>query len=238
MNSKQRSNPSTGAQRRPAGNKKSESSLKQAAQAALALFLIGLGWTVWDSDEGGRVELASVSNSVTEQDVYSPETLERINRHMQFTEAKAQLRSWAVEIENFELGSSLKPGDVGTSSNYTYSPTHDFDSENYPERVYRDANPGAGRYDDPVLPTDRITTMVEQDQWLNKYKAEQDKAFVEQVKQNARAAGFELEINDQLQVVRIIDRRPNSEDRAKPNSNANSPNANVFLSDAQPSSAR
>ncbi len=232
MKSMPNQNRTNGAKARSARQSKSESSLKQAAQAALALFLIGLGWTVWDSDESGRTELASVSRAISEQEVYSPETLERINRHMQFTEAKTQLRSWAVEIENFELGTSLKPGDLGTSTSpYTYSPTHDFDSENFPERVYRDANPGAGRYDDPVLPTDRITSMVEQDQWLNKYQGEQRKAFVEAVKENARAAGFELEINDQLQVVKIIDRRPNS-------AGARSPNTNVILSDAQPSSAR
>jgi len=209
-----------------------ESNLKQAAQAAVALLLVGLGWTVWDgADSEGRRDLTSVSYSLPSQEVYSPETLERINRHMQFTEKKTELRALAVEIENFELGSSLRPGEFGTSPTlYPYSAVRDFDSENYPERVYRDIYPSEGRYDDPVLPADRIASMIEQDRWLNKYEAEQRKAFVEAVKENARAAGYELEINDQLQVVKV-QRRPNS-------LQGSAPEQNLTLGQAKPGAAQ
>ena len=182
------------------------SNLRSAAQAALALGLLSLGWMMWDT----RVQSKSLSSLKPQayNSALSPLTVERINRHMQFTEKKGELRAMAMEAENFELGARLKPGDFGTSEKPSFAPSNHFESENIAGKVYRDTE-GTNTYDTPVLPEDRVASMLEQDQWMKKYEKKQTDAFVNSVRENARAAGYELEINDQLQVTNIR-RIPNS----------------------------
>lgn len=180
--------------------------LRSAAQAALALALLGLGWMMWDTRE--QSNSFSSLKPVATNGALAPLTIERINRHMQFTEKKSELRAMAMEAENFEMGARLKPGDFGTDDTRVPTPGNPFESENTASKVYRDIDPSRA-YDTPALPEDRVTSMLEQEQWMNKYDKKQTDAFVNQVRANARAAGYELEINDQLQVVKVH-RLPNS----------------------------
>ncbi|MGE0764789.1 MAG: hypothetical protein AB7N80_16065 [Bdellovibrionales bacterium] len=192
--------------KRPQKNK-ANSSLRSAVQTAVALLFLGLGWMMWDS--GSQSTSSSSLKPVAPHNDLAPLTLERINHHMQFTERKNELRALAMEIENFELGKRLKPGDLGTDDFQDHPAHNPFESENVAGRVYRDLNPAGNRYDNPILPEDRVNSMLEQEQWVNKYDKKQTEAFVKSVRDKARAAGYELEINDQLQVVGVR-RAPNS----------------------------
>lgn len=182
------------------------SSLRNAAQAALALGLLSLGWMMWDTQDQSK------SFSSTQPAAYnsalSPLTVDRINRHMQLTEKKNELRAMATEVENLEIGSHIRPEDFNNLGLRASAPGNPFESENSASKVLKDLE-GSRAFDTPVLPEDRVASMLEQDQWLKKHDKKQTDAFLNAVRENARAAGYDLDINDQLQVVKVR-RVPNS----------------------------
>lgn len=178
-------------------------SLRRAIQGGIALISLYAGITLTGNDDPPRATAgnSSLGSSRSEAvEVYTPLTLQSINAHMQFTERKVELNALATEVENDELGSPAVPEPVAL----THPPLNNtFETEDRAGKVYRDIHPHDGRYDDPILPTDRINSLVEQDRWLRKFDEDQKRAFIEAFKANARADGLEVEVNDQLEVVRV-----------------------------------
>lgn len=176
------------------------SSFRRALQTGMALILLyaGISLTNYEEPKSGRATLASAQTET--DDVYSPLTLQSINAHMQFTERKAELNSLATEMENEALSSPALPEPLVLTHPRL---ENTFETEDRAGKVYRDIHPNDGRYDTPILPTDRINSIVEQDKWMRKFDDVQKRAFIEAFKANARADGLEVEINDRLEVVRV-----------------------------------
>lgn len=188
---------------------KANSNVQSAIQSALAFLLLCVGWLMWDA----RIQETSMSSekSIAVNTRFAPLTLDRINRHMQLTEKKSELRTLAMEMENVDLSPPLKDSNLRTHQEVYPGPAvNQFESENVAARVLRDTGERTDQeFDNPYLPQDRVTAMLERDQWNGKYDKQQLEAYVAQVRANARAAGYVIEINDQLEITRAR-RAPNS----------------------------
>lgn len=184
-------------------NQKEQWDFRSAAQMAMALLFLAMGVMIWDHKD--QEELASTKPTRNSEEVYTPDTLARINRHLQWTERQTDLKALAVTVENAEFAAPTHPG-PNAPPPHLQNP---FASEDVAGRVLKDLEPSAGQFDNPVLPADRINTLVEQRQWMKNYDRKQTEEFIRAVQNNAHAAGYHLEINNQLKVVKVR-RLPNS----------------------------
>lgn len=170
--------------------------LRTTTQAALALMLLALGLMIWD--QGGSVSLTSVRPP--QPNVYSPDTVARINKHLQWTEKQSDLKAIATEVENAMLSPEPRLGRPFHASKGAVNP---FETEDFAGKVFRDLEPDAGRFDSPYLPADRISSLIEQRQWIESYDRKQTEEFIRAVRDNARRAGYELQIDNDLKVVNV-----------------------------------
>ena len=174
---------------------------RSAAQSALALILLALGLMVWDQEGGKQASLVHESHPNT----FSRDTVATINKHLQWTEKRVELNTVAVDVDNQELASTPTIEASPVVLHMTMDP---FATEDAAGQVLLELEPGRGHYDSPRLPAERITSIVEQKQWMKTYNKKQTEAFVRAVRENARNAGYQLEINDQLKVTNVR-RMPN-----------------------------
>ncbi len=175
--------------------------IHSAIQAALAIMLIGVAWLMWDARH--QTSHFSSLKPIATNPRISPLAVERINRHMQLTEKKGELRSLAMEMENHDLAPQLLESNLVPRSIHREPVNNPFESENTAAHVYRDTDSSSDRYDNPYLPEERVTAMIEQEKWLERYNQRQIEAFIDNLRKNALAEGYVLEINDQLQVTRV-----------------------------------
>ncbi len=175
---------------------------QSAAQSALALILLALGLMVWDQE--GSEPKGSLLYDVR-PNVFSRDTLTTINKHLQWTEKQTELNAIATSVENYEYA----PSPIRAPPILVQQPLiNPFQTEDAAGQVIRDLEPDHGM-DSPRLPAERISSLIEQKQWLEKYNRKQTEEFVRAVRENAREAGYQLEINDQLKVTKVK-RLPNS----------------------------
>jgi hypothetical protein len=173
------------------------------AQTALALLLLALGLMIWDRGSQPMI----LAGAVRESPVYTRATIDRINQHLQQTEKQSDLSSLAMEVENANLAPAARVAPPIVAYKPYVSP---YESEDTAGQVYQDLEPSAGSFDRPHLPEDRIDALIEQRQWLENYNRRQTEQFIRAVKQNARAAGYDLQINNELKVTNVR-RIPNAE---------------------------
>lgn len=188
---------------------KNQWDLRTIAQTVLALMLLSLGLMIWD-DQGARTPTSVVR--APRPNIYTPDTVARINKHLQWTEKQSDLAALAREVENAELSPEPK---MGRPVHPNKGPTNPFESEDMAGRVYRDLEPDAGKFDSPRLPADRISSLLEQRQWVEKYDRKQTEEFIKAVRENARRAGYELQISNDLKVVNVK-RLPNAVNDGRP----------------------
>lgn len=181
---------------------------RTSAQVALALILLALGLMIWDQ-QGTRSQTSTGPGGPR---VYTPETVARINAHLHDTEKKSDLNTLAAEIENSEF---LTPPRLGRPVKTYRGPLNPFETEDAAGQVYRDLEPEDGRFESPNLPADRITSLVEQRQWLQKFEERQTKEFIKAVQENARRDGYHLEVGRDLTNVKAK-RIPNSAEDTQP----------------------
>jgi len=186
----------------PRGRNKEPNESRMLAQTALALLLLALGLMIWDQD-GHQV--GRTPRRISEPP-YTRDTIASINRHLQSTDQKTTLSSMAVAVENAEMAPPARKEPPPAVWQPQVNP---FETEDTAGQVYRDIDPESGKFIRPTLPEDRIGAMLEQRQWVDDYNRQQRDQFVQAVKNNARADGFDLQINKDLTVTKVR-RIPNS----------------------------
>ncbi|MBX7232722.1 MAG: hypothetical protein K1X29_11630 [Bdellovibrionales bacterium] len=182
---------------------------------SFALFLI-----LSDNDSTQKTLVKGESSSLN----INKKILNLINKNLQSTEQKIEHLSLLSELENNTLESltKSKESDLSFSNSNLQSPlTNPFESEDRSGRVFNDLNPKI-KYDGQApSPQDRVASLVEQEQWLKKYENKQRELFVKQFLNNAKAAGYNIKLNSNLQVIGV-ERIPNSDTSATVYSNPES----------------
>ena len=174
----------------------------------LAFLLLSVGWILCRPNSSSRADLRSIkSGTLTEPELDQKAILNKINLHMQMVERQREFNAIQAEVENIEFGSTAQPDNVGETP--VPGPSiNAFESENSAAKVYRDLMPNDRKFDNPALPTDRINTMVEQDQWIARFEQKTKEDYVKRFKESARLSGYAIEIDKQMQ-VKSIQRIPN-----------------------------
>jgi hypothetical protein len=186
----------------PGGRKQEPNESRMLAQTALALLLLALGLMIWDQD-GQRI--GRTPRRIADSP-YNRETIASINRHLQSTEQQTSLGSMAVAVENAKMAPAASKAPPPVVWQPQVSP---FETEDTAGQVFKDIEPESGKFIRPSLPEDRVGAMLEQRQWVEQYNRQQREQFVQAVKNSARADGFDLQINKDLQITRVR-RIPNS----------------------------
>lgn len=184
---------------------KNENHLISNIQMGFAMVFLSLGWAMWSSESHLNSDVKERTGHQSEL----PSLMAPVNRSMQLTQKQKELLELAVETENSEVkqyyGSSIEysPPDKGLNLQSS------FESENTAKKIYDDIT-GSGRNQHHQLPTDRITSLLEQEQWVAKADKRQLAAFVQTFKENARSAGYDIVVGPDLKVI-SVKRIPQSE---------------------------
>ncbi len=78
-----------------------------------------------------------------------------------------------------------------------------FDSEDNLERVYRDIYGESSGYTPPVLPFERINSILHQRSWNLAYEKEERRQFILKFVENLAQAGYDVVLNEDLEVVSL-----------------------------------
>lgn len=192
--------------------KKSNQDNSQLASAALALIVLALLLMYLDEKEakGPPSTMGSIVGSAHSKKPnieYS-----RINSEMQLTEGRMELNSLAREIENSEYTTPVR--NIVEQMHAMPKLYNPLETEDTAGRVYKDLETRTSQIDAPYLPEDRINALIEKQLWLNHYDSQQKEEFIKAVITNARMAGFDIQINADLQVTNVR-RVPNSAEPLK-----------------------
>lgn len=166
---------------------------------ALAVGLVVLSLHLSNTQTAGQKQLASVNPEKVLND--------KINTYLQETARRREIEKMDLELEKDKVKSEFAPG-----APQAYAPVPNpsskplgvyLDQEDPASEVYKDLygrNSGAGR---PILPEDRINMRIEQRKWINQLQISERKQFIKNFLARARAAGYDLELNDDLVVVKV-----------------------------------
>lgn len=129
-----------------------------------------------------------------------------INQHLQEVHRDLELARMTVEVENAEMAPELRENHLSYRVDDAYRGERllglKMEQEDTADRVYRDlARPDGGRKH--WSPDETINDRLALRQWVNEYDQKLQQYYIEQFLQNARDAGYEVELNQELEVVRV-----------------------------------
>ncbi len=133
---------------------------------------------------------------------------ERINQgvsaHLQGIERKKASREWQVEQANRDLAPSLGQFLGASQESPGTLPPHlaNLPPDRSSEKVYRDISTDRS-YADSHLADRRIDSQLAHRQWMEEYEALYEAEYIKAFLANARAQGYEIRLNDDLEVVDI-----------------------------------
>jgi len=130
-------------------------------------------------------------------------TVNRINRYLQDTAKMHELRTLQVQAENAQA-EKLNNADMELASVLDRDRQYGVDlvQDRHQENVYEETK-GEDPMDLSDLPQEKIDAKLLHHKWLNDYNKRIDKQYVDIFLANARAAGFEVILNENLDVVKI-----------------------------------
>ncbi|MCB0411192.1 MAG: hypothetical protein KDD22_01615 [Bdellovibrionales bacterium] len=132
--------------------------------------------------------------------------LNKINHYLQFADKKSELDQMRVEVQNHEESEPISSADqakvekVNLGSLSAYRPVA---PETNAKSVYEDLHGPANSFEAPLTPRDRIEASLARREWVSDYQRHQANEYVEQFVANAKAQGYEVKLNDQMEVVEI-----------------------------------
>jgi hypothetical protein len=132
---------------------------------------------------------------------------DKINRYLQETARRRELTKMDLELEGEKVKSEF-PSDSAT---YSAHPVPEeskslgvfLDQEDSAGKVYKDLY---GRNDssaETMLPEERINMRIAQRKWINELEMNQRRQFINNFLKSARDAGYDLELNENLVVVKV-----------------------------------
>lgn len=133
----------------------------------------------------------------------NPTTVNRINRYLQDVAKIHELRAMQVNVENSQA-EKLDNSEAQLASIIDRDRQYGVDlvQDRHQETVYEETK-GEDPMDLSDLPQEKIDARLLHHKWLNDYNKRLDRQYVDIFLANARAAGFEVLLNENLDVVRI-----------------------------------
>lgn len=125
----------------------------------------------------------------------------RVNQFLAETAMKERMAEQSRDLENRISAKPLNAGDTEVPENKRPLGVT-LDQEGAADRVYRDIY-GPDRSRTPQTPQERINRMVEENHWMNQLEKQQRKAYVENFLKEAADAGYAIDLDENLVVVRV-----------------------------------
>ncbi len=128
----------------------------------------------------------------------------RVTEHLQSIDQMKQSEQWRVEQVNRDTAPSLDQLDLSFLNQDFQYPAHlaNLPPDRRSEAVYRDITSGSAPSADH-WPEQRINAQLEHKRWMQDYETRYEAEFVNAFLANAREQGYEIELNDSLEVVDI-----------------------------------
>lgn len=128
-------------------------------------------------------------------------TLHSLNRDIQGAYQKAELESLRIKNENSELAPTIQESDVRPWAQGQDHDGVDLRQDQRVNQIYEDISRPRG----PQHQTyeDRVDSVLATRQWMSDYDRHLRDKYVQEVVARARQAGYELKINDRLEVVAV-----------------------------------
>ena len=129
---------------------------------------------------------------------------QRVTEHLQMIDQTRTDEQWRVQQVNRDTAPSLDQLDLSFLSNDLRNPAHlaNLPQDRSSEDVYRDISPERAA-DTGHWAEQRINAQLEHKKWMDAYEARYEAEFVNAFLANAREQGYEVELNEQLEVVDI-----------------------------------
>lgn len=163
------------------------------------VFLWGVILLPSDSASGPEPKVPQV-----QYDVDHHRSLQRVNKHLQYLEKKAELERLNAEIQNYEMAHKINPREVLPPDLRPSQLEYErLEEDNQAEKIYEDLRGSSRSYDTPLTPEERINSALAMRRWAKDYEQHQTAEYVKEFIENARAQGYEVKLNDQLEVVEI-----------------------------------
>lgn len=131
--------------------------------------------------------------------------LQTLNRDIQTIYQKAVIRSAQMESENSRFAPQVHDADIREWENsalFGQDATVDTRQEQSVNKVYTDLTTGEKQVSDHSF-DERLSAILATRQWVNEYDNTQRDLYVQQVLENARRAGYEIKLNNNLEIVDV-----------------------------------
>ncbi|MCB0420081.1 MAG: hypothetical protein KDD61_03745 [Bdellovibrionales bacterium] len=178
------------------------------------LFLLAamIGWLilglVLDPGEQSFDLSSKAPSKVGTTELTKPSEDAVINRHLAHTQTKLELGAVSTALGNMKTPpiNMEKIGPIERSPEPLVKPGVDIVEESTSEEVMRDLN-RESLLPERMGPDDRIRMIIARKKWMQRYDQEYRRGFVKEVKAKARAEGFLIEFDDDLNVVKVEELR-------------------------------
>ena len=180
---------------------------------ALLLLLLGIG-TLSQLESFNSKEQSLSSQVTTHLSVQ-----ERINQQLKSVNVSSDLRKRLIEFHNSEAKDlSVENGSVFLSKPDASGASLSLEQESHGESVVKDLHEVMRSSDDKYkTPGDVIDQRLSRNQFLSDYDNKYENEYIRRFINNAREQGYQVELNDQLEVVDIRE-APRKEAQRFPNS--------------------
>lgn len=183
----------------PSPARSAKSIWKLLIGGALALALVALWQLTETKPEPARAKQAPQAF------VLPNPSEDRVNRHLQELAAKKEMNAMAIKLENDQFISEAgsRPAEEVWDQPKDRVYGLQLDQEDAAEKVYQDLHHNKSEYSE-MLPEDRINARLANAKWIAEMEREEQKQFIANFIRQAREAGYEITLNDQLVVVKVV----------------------------------
>ena len=149
-------------------------------------------------------EIASVPNHVKKpKPEINGHTLERIDGHMKNAAIQKQLKMQKIEMEN----RNQAPAATFNLEESFEDPVHSYGVETRADdsldKINNDIGDETETLDLKLNPEERVAAKIQKERFMNEYNKAHDQAYVEAFIANAAKDGWEVEVNDKMEIINV-----------------------------------
>ena len=167
------------------------------------VFLIYLGG-VLVSEQGEKADLASRKPAQTKRDdLVHKRAIELVNKNLQMDQKIKELRALGVEVKNEKHLRDIQKKLAEIDHSYQRDLGVDVVVDDGSAAVLEDLEEPINESNTELTPGERVELSLMRDREIAAYEHQQRLQYVRQFLQNAREKGYDIILNDKLEVVQI-----------------------------------
>lgn len=166
------------------------------------LFFFYLGGAIL-SEKDGKKELSSRSPAQSQSDPVHRKAVELVNRNLQMDQKIQELKALGVEVKNEEHLRQIQKKLAELENRDTRGLGVEVIVEDGSAAVLEDLEESANQSDSEMTPQEKIELSMMRQREIAAYEHKQRLQYVRKFLENAREKGYDIVLNDKLEVVRV-----------------------------------